>query len=139
MGGMSKHNPGQVEFVKQIIQQLRTTIEDQSESRSLQITVLSPYTRQIQDLRHRLSSYSPPIPCSTVDAFQGRESDIIVFSTVRANAERDIGFVDDARRMNVMWTRARLGLIIVGHKETMSSNPLWKRAIESCEPIDISV
>lgn len=141
MGGMSKSNLGQVELVEQILPMLTTPKDDSpqpsdevSPLASLKITVLTPYTKQIQALRHRLPS---SVPCSTVDAFQGRESDIIIFSTVRCNPEGDIGFLEDARRLNVMWTRARLALIIVGDRQTMCGSPLWKRAIESAAEIKI--
>ena len=73
------------------------------------------------------------ITLSTIDSFQGRESDIIIFSTVRCNVDGDVGFLDDPRRLNVMWTRARLALIIVGDSRAMlSSNQLWQRTLAAC-------
>lgn len=62
---------------------------------------------------------------------------MIVFSTVRCNNEEDIGFLDDARRLNVMWTRAKLALIIVGDRKTLQSNALWKRAVEACKEVTL--
>lgn len=122
MGSMSKSNSGQVDLVKQIVGLLTTG--------DLDVTVLSPYTRQIQGLRHVVE-----VPCSTIDAFQGREADIIVFSTVRSNAEGDIGFLDDERRLNVLWTRARLGLVVVGDQKTLQNKPLWHRALSACKDV----
>lgn len=134
MGGISKSNTGQAEIVTRIASKLVTPANGEAETpalKALKITVLSPYSKQVQALRH-LS-----VPCFTIDSFQGRESDIIIFTTVRCNATKDIGFVDDARRLNVMWTRARLGLIIIGDRETMGNNPLWSRAIKSCTEVTI--
>ncbi|KAJ7811000.1 RNA-directed RNA polymerase [Mycena olivaceomarginata] len=130
MGGRSKKNDGQVEVVKRILPMLETTKSvDGAERPALSVAVLSPYSKQVTELK-RIHSQS-----FTIDSFQGRESDIIIFSSVRSNVERDIGFVDDARRLNVMWTRARLALIIIGDRTTMASNDLWKRALDTCSEV----
>jgi regulator of nonsense transcripts 1 len=138
-GGRSKSNTGQVEVVKAIITKLtsRSREEPGTEREPLTITVLTPYTKQVKALQSALPS---SIKCSTVDSFQGRESHIIIFSTVRCNVEGDIGFVDDERRLNVMWTRAKLALIIVGDRSTMTekaANARWKRAIDSCTEVKV--
>ena len=132
---MSKSNEGQAEVVQQIVKMLTTSANEQGDAAlsDLEISVLSPYSKQVKLIKTMLSS----IPCFTIDSFQGRESDIIIFSMVRKNVDKDIGFVDDPRRLNVMWTRAKLALIMVGDRETMTANPLWKRAIESCTPVTV--
>lgn len=98
-------NTGQVELIHQTIPLLAKKIY--GSDLGLRVTVLTPYTKQIQKLRARLPA---SLVCSTVDAFQRRESDIIVFSTVRCNVEGEIGLLDDPRRLNVMWTKAKLAL-----------------------------
>ena len=101
----------------------------------LKITVLTPYTKQLSELKTRAPN---DVGAFTIDSFQGRESDIIIFSTVRCNVERDIGFVEDERRLNVMWTRAKLALIIVGDRATLAEKSgLWKRALDSCVPVTL--
>ena len=140
MGSRSKSNEGQVNLVHRLVApkgllspQNPDTPQGQKLS-NLKMTVLSPYTKQIQALRHCLPS---SVTCSTIDSFQGRESDIIIFSTVRCNVEGDVGFLDDPRRLNVMWTRARLALIIIGNRKTLSGNPLWKRALDACTEVHL--
>lgn len=67
---------------------------------------------------------------SSVDGFQGREADVVIFCTVRSNQKGSIGFLKDARRMNVAITRARRGLVVIGSRETLSADPLWRRWID---------
>jgi superfamily I DNA and/or RNA helicase len=131
MGGRSKSNAGQAELVAHIVPML--TKGPNGENTSLEVTVLSPYTKQVQALK------AMSLTCSTIDSFQGRESDIIIFSAVRCNTAGDVGFLDDERRLNVMWTRPKLALIIVGDRKTMETCPLWKRAIESCAEVKIEL
>ena len=60
----------------------------------------------------------------TVDAVQGREKDIILISTVRAQTRksrrRGIGFVADRRRLNVAVTRAKYALYVIGHAKSLN-------------------
>lgn len=136
MGRMSKGNAIQADVVEHIISLLMAVRVEEEESTcsEISITVLTPYTRQVQNLRQCLPS---SITISTVDSFQGRESDIIIFSTVRSNVDGEIGFLSDRRRLNVMWTRARLALIIVGDRRTLTTDALWQRALNACAEVDV--
>jgi len=83
------------------------------------VGVLSPYGAQKQALERSLavrmeSARYLNIECNTVDAFQGREVDVAIFSITRSNPRRRLGFLDEFRRLNVALSRAREYLIIVG-------------------------
>ncbi|KAI0685002.1 P-loop containing nucleoside triphosphate hydrolase protein [Cerioporus squamosus] len=141
-GRSSKSNAGQVALVKYIVSLLRrpseASEEHQTRLRSASIAVLTPYSRQVQLLKQTIPG-SMDVVVSTIDGFQGREGDIVVFSTVRCNVEGDIGFVEDERRLNVAWTRPKLGLIVIGDRRTLeATSALWKRALAACKEVVIA-
>lgn len=61
------------------------------------------------------------VEIDTVDAYQGREKDVVIFSSVRTAIDRGIGFVRDVRRLNVGITRARCSLIVLGNARALAS------------------
>jgi len=75
------------------------------------------------------------IEINTVDSYQGREKDIMIFNCVRNNKithERgSLGFVTDPRRLNVAITRPKHFLFIVGNRPTLSKDLTWKTLIDS--------
>ena len=66
------------------------------------------------------------VECLSTDSSQGREKDFVILSFVRAGNRR-VGFVDEPRRLNVALTRAKHGLVLLGHVPTLSSSPLLSR------------
>ncbi|OEH76232.1 regulator of nonsense transcripts related protein [Cyclospora cayetanensis] len=87
-----------------------------------QIGVITPYLGQRNFLRTLLQRNPMPaeVEISSVDAFQGREKDIIIFSCVRSNTQSSIGFLSDPRRLNVALTRARFCVFICGNASLLS-------------------
>ena len=83
--------------------------EDYAWAESFQDTLGEPRCHEVRD-----------VEVKTVDGFEGREKEIIIFSTVRNNSYGNIGFLADRRRMNVALTRAKRGLFIVGSMTTLS-------------------
>lgn len=102
----------------------------------LDVGIISPYRAQVQLLRQllrqneALKPFRRHITVNTVDGFQGQERDIIIISLVRSNDEGQIGFLRDLRRMNVAITRARMKLIILGDRHTMTRHPFYRKLWE---------
>lgn len=129
------HNTEEIEAVVQILSLLRAKTIPVKPS----IAVLTPYREQVRRLKteilremdgrlNHLHDFSfenhGETPVGTVDSFQGNEADIIIISLVRNNAHaglKGLGFLADPRRMNVLLSRARSKLIIVGSHEFLTS------------------
>ncbi|KAG0707217.1 P-loop containing nucleoside triphosphate hydrolase protein [Suillus ampliporus] len=108
------------------------------------IGVIAPYAAQISllyrllntDVKYRKRFASTlgdhrmmqlgSIEVKTVDGFEGREKDVIIFSTVRNNTSGYIGFLADRRRLNVGLTRAKRGLFVVGSINTLKAGKMAK-------------
>lgn len=150
LGQQSKSNAGQVELCKHVIHLLTTVAPGTGMGTSHEVSkpapsivILTPYTRQ----KTLLASAIPNIDVSSIDGFQGREADIIVFVTVRCNVYGDLGFLTDMRRLNVVMTRARAGIVLLGSKSTVTgiaagvdpdeSRMVWRRLIERCCVVDL--
>ena len=135
--GTSRSNADEARLV---IHTLRDYIEMLSpqkiESERVDFGIITPYRGQARLLRrllkmqHYFRRLRRHITVGTVDGFQGQERDVIVISLVRANAEGQIGFLRDLRRMNVAITRARMKLIIVGNAHTLSHHRFYRALIQ---------
>jgi len=128
-----------------------------------EVGVITPYVAQVRALRHmwrqrcsaRTAAAGPAtkkrkkgahgaaatgwwsnprsLEIASVDHFQGREKELIIFSAVRNNQQGRVGFLADWRRLNVMLTRARRGLIVVGNAWTLRHDPYWAKWLNWCE------
>lgn len=59
---------------------------------------------------------------ATIDAYQGEEAKIVLASLVRT---RGLGFLNDKRRVNVLCSRARDGLVLVGNVDNLKKSLVW--------------
>ena len=98
------------------------------------IGIITPYKSQLRELKQRfMNAYGQniieDIDFNTTDAFQGRESEIIIFSCVRASPSGGVGFLQDIRRMNVGLTRAKSSLWVLGNSDSLMRGEFWKKLI----------
>lgn len=122
----SRSNRAEAALVLKYLQQLIETYG----VRPADIGVITPYSAQAKLIRRLILDSEQDIESrngvlgdvtvQTVDGFQGREREVIIISLVRSNHYRDIGFLADARRLNVAVTRARSHLVIIGDSETVT-------------------
>lgn len=123
----SKANPGEAALVEQLVRGLLAAGVPESA-----IAVLTPYNAQVQLLRQALADL-PALEIGSVDALQGREKEAVVFSFVRSNERGEVGFLAEARRLNVAMTRARRHLCLVGDSATLAQDPTLATLIEYCQ------
>ncbi|KAK9942495.1 hypothetical protein M0R45_008158 [Rubus argutus] len=106
--------------------------------KKVSVGVISPYKTQVNAIQERVREYSTGYLAGTdfslsvrsVDGFQGGEEDVIIISTVRSNGNGSIGFLSNRQRANVVLTRARHCLWILGNGATLSnSDSIWKKLI----------
>ena len=130
-GGASKRNPGEARAVLAIVQ----SVVRAGELRLPEIGVVTPYAAQVHLLR-QLAHDLPggrALEILSVDGFQGREKELIIFSSVRSGRGGALGFVADERRINVLLTRARRGLVVVGDPKTLVGSRHWADWLEFVE------
>ncbi len=139
LGRKSKSNAGQAMLIRIICKKLLQRDSDESSTTVPSVAVLVPYARQVELLKD-LSSQN--IAVNSIDGFQGREADMVVFGTTRCNVHAEIGFLKDLRRLNVVLTRAKSALIVVGDRSTLTGGDpveeatgVWRRLIARLTPL----
>ncbi|KAF1332336.1 Atp-dependent helicase, partial [Globisporangium splendens] len=132
----SKYNRIEAQFCIEICQNMFQTCAD-VRKHNWSVGFVSPYKEQVRVLRREITRSSIPsstsIEVNTVDGFQGREKDVIIFSCVRASRRGGIGFLKDIRRLNVAITRARFCLFVVGHVDTLVRDETWSALVRSAD------
>lgn len=115
-GGFSVVNVAERTQICRLLERLNWTAERRDHG-ELRVLVLASYLAQVQALEAQISRLRLPlltVEALSVDAAQGREAEIVLFSAVRSNPQSRVGFMDESSRINVALSRARVGLGIVG-------------------------
>ncbi|KAK2464129.1 hypothetical protein APHAL10511_003877, partial [Amanita phalloides] len=154
----SKQNMHEVQMVLKIVRYL-----SQQGYGTDKMVVLTPYLGQLQKLNSELKASKetdpvlndldahelarvgllapsdedtrkPQLRLATIDNYQGEESDIVIVSLTRSNSSHDIGFMFSPERVNVMLSRARNGMIMIGNMHTFMNarkgKELWKQLLD---------
>lgn len=121
------YNDDEVEIIAGVLH----TLDEGVMQKDVSVAVISPYKYQVKRLRDRLKDEEYnylTVEVNTVDAFQGKERDIVFFSITRTQGSAR--FFADPRRLNVALSRARDRLFIVGNHEFIESKRNGKNAAE---------
>ena len=124
--GASKENPVEASWVVKILMDL----VDSGGFATSQVGIVTPYAGQVRSIRDILPEQFQSVEVRTIDGYQGREKDVIIFSCVRSNIDGNVGFLSDRRRLNVALTRSRRGLIVIGNPDTLSHDEDWNDWLE---------
>ena len=129
--GHSLINVAELQVAMQLYERLVTDFRDVDFTGK--IGIITPYKGQLREMKTRFATrYGNEIfnkvDFNTTDAFQGRESEVIIFSCVRAS-NKGIGFLSDIRRMNVGLTRAKSSLWVLGNSQSLVQGEFWKSLI----------
>jgi regulator of nonsense transcripts 1 len=124
--GTSKENLAEASWVARLLEGLI----DGGELGQGDIGIITPYAGQVRAIRDSVPNRYEGVEVRTVDGYQGREKEVILFSCVRSNNEGNVGFLSDSRRLNVALTRAKRGLIVIGDPGTLRCDEDWSAWLE---------
>ena len=117
-GGMI--NDVEVELIRALVKGLIICGVKESE-----IGIISPYRAQVNRLEEDpflSSAKKAGLEVSTIDRYQGRDKNVVLVSMVRSNKSGKTGrLLEDRRRLNVAFSRAKMKLLIIGSLKTLMS------------------
>ena len=122
--GTSRYNVEELRATREILEML---LENTLNPEKVSVSAIFPYGAQIdkfqrenKELINKARKTFKSFEIDTVDAFQGRETDIVLVNTVVTDMSRG-NFLNDFRRINVSMSRARDKLFIFGNPTTLSN------------------
>lgn len=115
----SRYNIQEARATAYFLEDILKTVKN---SRTVTAAAIFPYAAQIayftkeyKDLINRAKRTFKSFEIDTVDAFQGRETDIVLVNTVITRLDKR-NFLKDFRRINVSMSRARDKLVVFGSR-----------------------
>ncbi|KAK0415334.1 hypothetical protein QR680_011894 [Steinernema hermaphroditum] len=127
----SRHNPVQRSAIAAIVEELNKCPPSESS-----VVVLTYYVAEAVLLRRCLPS---TVTAATIDAYQGKEADLVIVVTTRSMPEipenlsgnsRNGEFILSEERAAVAITRARHGLFVIGNTRLLSRATTWSAFLQ---------
>ena len=105
----SKYNEKELQTVSKIVQELINHGVKHKD-----IGIITPFRAQRHKIKSKIKKRN--LEVNTVDSYQGREKDVIIFSITGTSS---FDFIEDENRLNVAFTRARKKLIVIGNRDSI--------------------
>ncbi|KAJ6087960.1 hypothetical protein N7467_006874 [Penicillium canescens] len=137
--GRSLVNLAELQVAMQLYERLITDVKEYDFAGK--VGIITPYKGQLREMKTQFvyrygEDILKKVDFNTTDAFQGRESEVIIFSCVRAS-NKGIGFLADVRRMNVGLTRAKSSLWVLGNSQALIQGQFWNRLVRNARERNI--
>lgn len=119
--GKTFKNKGEISIIKKVL----TILDNENDAKDYEIAIITGYSGQKDAINNEIKMMyfkNLKIEVNTVDAYQGRDKDVVIFSTVRSNHQNNIGFQKSRNRINVAFSRAQRLIIIVGDHRLFYNN-----------------
>lgn len=123
--GKSYLNYGEAHVTEKLLKKIDSMLEEPKS-----VGIISPYKAHTNLLEKNINNQvwmNLDIEVNTIDAFQGREKQIIFLNIVRNNKESNSGFLKQTSRLNVGLSRAQELMFVIGNAKfimNFSSDPL---------------
>lgn len=141
-----KYNLGEAEAVARLAGEIiRLNLANGFAINDMTLGIIVPYRSQIAAIRQSLATLriedADKINIDTVERYQGSQRDIIIYSATvstplqleQVSVCQEMEGITVDRKLNVIITRARQQLFIVGNRALLVTNPIYRRLIEGME------
>jgi hypothetical protein len=128
--GKSKRNASEIDAIFRILRRLDA--DTAAAGTTYEVAVMSAYKPQVQQVARRLTGKkfkALNVKAATVDSFQGRQADVVIYSTVRTT-RNEWTFVGDEKRLNVSLSRAKRLLVLVGDATSARCTLILREAFD---------
>lgn len=153
-GVNDKVNSAEAQIVVECLKSLQQLYKANSRPfGSGQVGIIVPYRNQISMIRNCMQTHGLThlldITIDTVERYQGSQRDVIIYSLC-VRHQSQLGFLTSAtyiendqpygkpynvdRKLNVALTRSREQLIIIGNKDLLKSNRLFRQLTDFADP-----
>ncbi|KAF2463801.1 P-loop containing nucleoside triphosphate hydrolase protein [Lindgomyces ingoldianus] len=123
---------GQLFKIKDELSQHYEIVLDDRDVEALEKAGITQNDQLLEPLKMspQIKAFLKTVKLASVDNFQGEEAKVVIVSLVRSNKERKCGFLKTINRINVLLSRAKHGMYIIGNSATSAGVPMWSQVID---------